>query len=904
MPSREEFLARQKAIEPHIAALRQAVAGKPNVIDVGVGLRVVGGKLTEEVCLVVLVSTKQPPEALAAADLIPAAFKGIPIDVLERPKWEESGGGTRPLVGGIQISPDSDSSSYSYGTLGFFAKRNADNADVLISNEHVLESATHAGKSVYQPKASCCGCNAVGVIQAGGVKTSDGIDCAMATMSVSYKNEVENIGALRGVAEAVVGETVRKNGKRTGLTQGLVTQIFTNEIQVQSDNGSTMFANHGDSGSAIVNADNQIVALLWGIAANGPPHWTVGTRSSVVVSTLEITVPVSTSEQAELVELTSADDPLAPWKEKLKGSVNGRAILQVLEGYYQEVVDLVHHDRATTIAWNANQGPAFIEAYQVAQTDPAAKLPHVVGGVDLKTMLSNMGDVLTKQGSPALGAAIATYRTAVLAVVDDVNSLQDVLDIVNGQAIHAWAVEFFWSLLWNQSTPYYLPTVAKNGLKIPSLGIDIAPFATISTGDLGQITMFKEPVLGYFGASFTNTEVSGVDTARNGALTANDQPDGSVTISVAMGFGELDFSGDYAIEAGGGIAGCAIAGAAKILSGDFDAIVEGPQPWRGLVGDADDRTDLALWYRGPLAESANGRTLLGAYYDHQDEIYDLQQDPAYQQAALRAPPSQSTADAVNSATRYYRDQQLGRLAADAGPAPTVGTLDQYNSGQLPYAYLLALANKKVKSGQDPDGRYAALYNAMIHFIGSVDYVQKTAPGPHPVGGDGGVLDIIAKADPVAVHAHVMARGPVPLIDPETGKQVGLAYPQPLDTAPYHRAYHRKFGAAAGLDDNSVVNGAFTDRNVNIQVNGSLTISGNLADNPTVTVTALTASIGSIDIVLDHGSGWWPGVFDKTMSWLATEFVQGLFKNKIADELGSSPIRSALGDLLTGLLRKV
>jgi hypothetical protein len=74
-------------------ALRQAMAvkarhesllmQKANVIGVGIGYRERGGKLTDEVALVVNVIRKLPRFQLDPEDFIPNDIEGVPVDVRE-----------------------------------------------------------------------------------------------------------------------------------------------------------------------------------------------------------------------------------------------------------------------------------------------------------------------------------------------------------------------------------------------------------------------------------------------------------------------------------------------------------------------------------------------------------------------------------------------------------------------------------------------------------------------------------------------------------------------------------------------------------------------------------------------------------------------------------------------------
>lgn len=60
-----------------------ALLRKANVVAVGIGYRQRGGRLTDELCLVVSVRRKVPPDELRPEDRIPAEIEGVPVDVQE-----------------------------------------------------------------------------------------------------------------------------------------------------------------------------------------------------------------------------------------------------------------------------------------------------------------------------------------------------------------------------------------------------------------------------------------------------------------------------------------------------------------------------------------------------------------------------------------------------------------------------------------------------------------------------------------------------------------------------------------------------------------------------------------------------------------------------------------------------
>jgi hypothetical protein len=71
-------LERIKAVKTaHLARLMSY----PNVTGVAIGRREAGGKPTNELALVVMVTQKLPPEKLAPEAILPTEIDGVPVDV-------------------------------------------------------------------------------------------------------------------------------------------------------------------------------------------------------------------------------------------------------------------------------------------------------------------------------------------------------------------------------------------------------------------------------------------------------------------------------------------------------------------------------------------------------------------------------------------------------------------------------------------------------------------------------------------------------------------------------------------------------------------------------------------------------------------------------------------------------
>jgi hypothetical protein len=131
------------------------------VLSVGYGLRERRGQVTRDVAFRVYVRKKKPRRELSMTEIVPAAFKGIPTDVLEE-NWfvpddcaDHQKHGT--LGGGINILSYKRKADQTReaGTLGFFATIDGEDGPknvVAITNNHVLGLAGESvGDYVYQP---------------------------------------------------------------------------------------------------------------------------------------------------------------------------------------------------------------------------------------------------------------------------------------------------------------------------------------------------------------------------------------------------------------------------------------------------------------------------------------------------------------------------------------------------------------------------------------------------------------------------------------------------------------------------------------------------------------------------------------------------------------------------------
>ncbi len=324
-----------------LRSARHGLLRKANVVAVGVGYKTVGGKRTNNLALICSVEVKKPKGTLSADDMIPASMEGIPTDVYATGIIHAQQGHTerhRPAPGGVSIGHY----LITAGTLGCLVKKN--NIVYILSNNHVLANSNEAtiGDAILQPGAydggtqlndtiaqlsefvpvqfgatsiPCPIGNAVAStlnsiaaalgsdtrLQAAGTAAAAAdnlVDCAIAQPinPADVVNQILEIGTISGVAEGTLGMSLKKSGRTTGLTTGSIQQIDVTANVSYGTNKVATFVDQlmagamsqgGDSGSAVLNDQNQIVGLLFA----GSNNTTIINRIQNVFQALQVTLP-------------------------------------------------------------------------------------------------------------------------------------------------------------------------------------------------------------------------------------------------------------------------------------------------------------------------------------------------------------------------------------------------------------------------------------------------------------------------------------------------------------------------------------------------------------------------------------------------------------------------------------
>ena len=122
------------------------------------------------------------------------------------------------------------------------------------------------------------GCRAIGsrtryrITRAAAVTNLVDAAIALPLVPTDVVDEILEIGTIKGVAVAGLGDAVKKSGRTTGLTTGVIIQT---DVTVDVSYGAGQVARFtdqlmagpmsagGDSGSAVLNDDDELVGLLF-----------------------------------------------------------------------------------------------------------------------------------------------------------------------------------------------------------------------------------------------------------------------------------------------------------------------------------------------------------------------------------------------------------------------------------------------------------------------------------------------------------------------------------------------------------------------------------------------------------------------------------------------------------------
>lgn len=324
------------ALRIALAATREELHARTNVVATGIGYKLRGGERTGELAIVCSVTEKVPLAELTPDEIVPSRVDGVLTDVIATGPFRALAVPTdrfRPAPGGVSIAH----ADVTAGTLGCLVHR--DGEPLILSNNHVLANSNDAvtGDAVLQPgpidggrletdriatldrfvpiimaeeASGCAFANGVAAVanwfarlagsgtrlqavsRAGGANLVDAATARPVSDGLVLDTIVD-VGAITGQRRASLGMRVHKSGRTTGHTHGEIEQVDVT-VDVGYGAGKTArftdqlmagaMSQGGDSGSAVLDESNAIVGLLFA----GSDRTTLFNRIEHVFSALEI----------------------------------------------------------------------------------------------------------------------------------------------------------------------------------------------------------------------------------------------------------------------------------------------------------------------------------------------------------------------------------------------------------------------------------------------------------------------------------------------------------------------------------------------------------------------------------------------------------------------------------------
>lgn len=422
---------------------------RPGVTGVDVGYKIVDGQKTDELAIRVYVAKKKSVRSVPKAERIPKEIQNAATDVIERTfvlhpammavaDLQVRANTTRyaPIRGGISLGPCRALNGFVFvGTLGCMVTDNTTGDPMMLTNYHVaaVDPSWNAGDNMAQPSlvdGGHCPNDVVGTLQR--AQVDENVDAAVVqyTGDRGHDCEIEEIGAINGTAVAVTDMAVRKRGRTTGLTFGAVDSIsltvnvdydgigtvtLRNQIGIEVDTArSVMFGTNGDSGSVVVDDDNNVVGLYYAGSEDG----TFGVANHIDAVLRAMNVSICTQPKSLLKDIADDHPPVGEVPEiikQLKDDKDGQKEWKEKEwkekewkeGKEKELKEWKEKEKDifenpidwTPLPFRSNQAPPLAPRSGEAQTGS----PQAISASSTTTSLTSPECIDFTMSSPSLG---------------------------------------------------------------------------------------------------------------------------------------------------------------------------------------------------------------------------------------------------------------------------------------------------------------------------------------------------------------------------------------------------------------------------------------------------------------------------------------------------------------------
>ncbi|MFG6430103.1 hypothetical protein [Roseateles sp. LYH14W] len=384
------------AMQAARAKLHAQVENMPGIHATSIGLKSTGGSLTRTLALLVHLDHKRPEHALPAGEVLPKTVDGFPVDVIEdsAPEPNEDSGKYRPLQGGIQVQVGG-----SYGTLGCLVRDLQTQNLCALSNQHVMGGQ---GNRVAQPKMDPV-CDQIGDTVKSVLSTKvDGAYCSINAHGASGISSIVEIGEVAGVYNVQLSDLpypVRKRGRTTGLRQGNITSLylqgtrsdgwkFQGQQYIATSDPALNFSEPGDSGSAVVDAQQRVVGLLWGAST---PN---GCASPIADVMSELNIEVATGVKAEVVPYRETQT--GQLEAALRTTESGGKLWRTIRRSSARIRHQFHVTPRLLVTWQQMPQQAIADAITAAIRNLDSTIPSTLGGEDTLEVIGRLRDVMRR----------------------------------------------------------------------------------------------------------------------------------------------------------------------------------------------------------------------------------------------------------------------------------------------------------------------------------------------------------------------------------------------------------------------------------------------------------------------------------------------------------------------------
>ena len=479
-------------------AVKERVADRllaiPGVHAVGVGAKLTAGERTPATSIRVYVTQKRPLAEIPEVERVPPEIEGVKTDVVEWPiptlqvvrgisvsiPSPEDSGEQRPLRGGTQITRNG---SFGAGTLGCFCDVTGDGSRIIaLTAFHVVAKSSTDNPNrelVGQPSgcnSSSATCDDIfGQVLDG--QYDEDVDVALIQINggMQYLAEMQNSSpspspiVVHGIGpHPAKNDPVTKRGATTELTGGFVDDVsidgktgagtplarsYKRAIRIMANLGASPgpsdFTRPGDSGSAYLNAANQVVAIHFAGTA-GTGH-SIGTPIETIVNKFNgapivpggptlpanrhIALAVSSASKAgekrTVAQMSANPQPervaLMPQaaqrlEEVRRSSQRGAWYADLFHRHGQEVADLVHKNRRVTVVWHRSGAAELVQSLMRVFTQRGVRVPEQIQGRPIGACIDELAAALSHNGSSGL---VSDLRRA-LPTLPDVAGLTEI----------------------------------------------------------------------------------------------------------------------------------------------------------------------------------------------------------------------------------------------------------------------------------------------------------------------------------------------------------------------------------------------------------------------------------------------------------------------------------------------